>query len=162
MSKTKILSTILIILILIILMKEQVVAQKDNTPVIKPPRININTPVVPVEPILIPKLESNIIYDNLEKATALAKLHQKKIAIIFSADWCQYCNILKKDLTDIAKISNLIFCVLDIEKKEINSKAIQKFKPKSLPSTIVLDGDKELSRKTGYRQKEYLLWLRQY
>lgn len=163
MNKTKTLSIILIILALIICFKKQEgCSQTDNLKVIKPPKVIINDPVVKPETIKIPKLKSNILYDDFNKTISLATLHKKKTVVIFSANWCKYCEILKQDLQDIAKVSDVIFCVLDIEKKDINSDTIQKLKPKSLPTTIILEGSKELSRKTGYRKKEYLLWLKQY
>lgn len=116
-------------------------------------------PIIPIEPS-VPVLKSNIVNDNFDGAVDLAQKYNKKLMIIFGAEWCPYCQELKKDLKNIKQLNQYIICILDIDNKSSNGKAISLLKPKSLPTSIYLDKDlKELSRKTGYKNKDYLSWL---
>ena len=89
MFNKKILYVVLIILLSLIIKRPGgcVDTVKPNRPVDNP------TPVV----VVTPELESNFIYDDLEKSQALAKFHKRKVIIVFGAEWCPYCKKIKQD-----------------------------------------------------------------
>lgn len=110
-----------------------------------------NIPVVP-EPVL----ENNIIHDDIELAKKLSITHNRKLIIIFGADWCPYCHKLKNDLGKY-NTTKYILCIINVDK---NKELAQKYKLKILPTSIVCDNElKETGRKTGYISQEYASWL---
>ena len=113
--------------------------------------------MVPSVPSL-PELQKNIYYDEFDKSKDLAKKYNKKLVLVFGADWCPYCRDLKKDINNITEFSNYIVCFIDTDK---NSQLVKDFRVRGLPTSIMVDStDKELSRKTGYKHSEYQEWLR--
>ena len=88
---------IVLIILLFLIIKQQggcVTPDKPNPPVSVIDKDD-NVPVV------IPKLESNFVYDDLDKAKALASFHKRKVVIVFGAEWCPYCRVLKQDSKSI-------------------------------------------------------------
>lgn len=109
---------------------------------------------------IVPKLESNFVFDDFIKAVNLAKIYNRKIIVIFSAEWCPYCVVLKKDASKIPQFDKYIIVFLDTDNKEANQHTINLYHPKSLPTSIVVDiNTKEISRKIGYKNKDYTKWL---
>ena len=151
--------TVLIILILCISLRRGGCRGEDGgqpplapTPIVVP---EIVPEIVP-EPI-VPKLETNIIYDDYRQSLDLSKIHKRKLIVVFSADWCVYCQDLKKDLKSLKGLDKFIICIIDVDKdKQIPSK----FKIKNLPTSVGLNSEeKELSRLVGYRKNKYEAWI---
>lgn len=126
-----------------------------NEPVSKP----VDNPVVvnPIEPIKPKEKIENFIYDDFEKAIALSDKHHIKILIVFGADWCVYCEELKRDIKPM-NIDKIILCFIDTD-NPVNRKIVARFKPRSLPTSILFYQNKEQQRKIGYSKKEYLKWV---
>jgi hypothetical protein len=101
-----------------------------------------------------------LIYDDYKVAIVLAQKSQMPVLIIFSADWCGYCDKLKSDLVNIKETDQYIICVIDIEKEDYGFK--EKMKIRNLPTSVIIDpsNNDEISRKVGYRPEEYKRWLR--
>lgn len=123
------------------------------------PNINPSPPnVVVPTPAPLP-FNNEILYDKYDKAIELAEKYNRKIVLVFGADWCPYCRDIKKD-TKNNKISNFtkyIVCFIDTD---INSSLTSKFRIKGLPTSIIIDKkENELSRKTGYKNQDYNQWL---
>jgi thiol-disulfide isomerase/thioredoxin len=116
---------------------------------------SINNPVV--TPIEEPKPEivTNIIFEDINKAKELSSKHKRKLLLIFGADWCPYCKVLKKDIS-VLNTNEYIVCVIDTDK---NSKLVDEYRIKGLPTSIAIDNQKELSRKVGYKKDDYQIWL---
>lgn len=145
---------LLVILILAIFLRRGGCSGDDGG---QPPLADTNVVPVVVPDYVVPKTTTNIIYDDYKSSVELSKKQGKKLVLIFSADWCVYCNDLKLNLESIKKIQNFIVCIIDIDKdKETPSK----FKIKNLPTSVVLDSqDKELARFVGYRKNKYEIWI---
>lgn len=145
-------NTQLKIIILLAILFGIVYKQSINTSVIiDAPVVN---PVVKPEPV--PLLETNIVYDNLDSAIKLTQTHNRKLLLVFGADWCPYCKVLKKDISTI-NTSSYIVCIINTDKY---TELVDQFKIKGLPTSIILTADKkEISRKTGYKKEEYNSWL---
>ena len=118
----------------------------------------IPTPEIPI--VIIPnkpELQTNIFYNEFDKCKNLAFSYNKKLIIIFGADWCPYCKDLKKDVKNIKEFSEYIVCFIDTDK---NKDLIKKFRVRGLPTSIIIDSkENELSRKTGYKKPDYEEWL---
>jgi thioredoxin-related protein len=119
---------------------------------------NIPTIIDNIPKIVVPDLKDNIVYDDLNKSIELASKHNRKVLIIFGADWCPYCKTLKKDISTLF-IQKYVVSIIDIDK---NSDIVDEFKIKGLPTSVVIDSNKkELARKIGYKKQEYEDWLKQ-
>lgn len=114
----------------------------------------------PKKPIFVPKkpvLKENIFYDEYDKAKELSVAYNKKLILVFGADWCPYCKDLKRDVKQIKGFSKYIVCFIDTDK---NKEIVQKNKIRSLPTSLILDSKgNELGRKTGYKNADYEKWL---
>lgn len=99
------------------------------------------------------------IYSNdYNDAIVLSKTINHKILLIFSANWCVNCQILKKDLKQNSDLKNIIICTIDID----NSPEITRsFGISKIPASILLDGEQEKSRYIGYKTyRDYLFWIK--
>lgn len=156
MSNRNILYVALIVLMLMIFRQQG--GCDDNSNVIPDPIKPVPEVVIPK--VVVPKLETNFVYDDLDKAIALATVHNRNIVIVFGAEWCPYCVVLKKDASKISQFDNYIVAFLDTDNKEANQQAVNLYRPRSLPTSVVVDvNKKEISRKIGYRNKDYIKWL---
>lgn len=96
--------------------------------------------------------------NNYNDAILLAKTIDHNVLLIFSADWCINCQLLKKDLAQNSDLKNIIICVLDIDN---NPEIATPFKIKKIPSSILLDGEGAKSKYIGYTTyKDYLFWVK--
>jgi thioredoxin-related protein len=81
---------------------------------------------------------------------------------IFSADWCRYCQYLKKYIKDNPSIiqEEDFITVIDVDDyPELK----RKYNVGSLPTTIIFDEDnKELSRKTGFSSNSWSRFIKEY
>lgn len=119
----------------------------------------INNPVINpvVKPEPVPELDNNILFNDIDSATKLASIHNRKALFIFGANWCPYCKTLNKEI-GVLDTNKYIVCIIDTDK---HSDLVDEFKIKGLPTSIILTTNKqELSRKTGYKKEEYSSWLR--
>lgn len=112
--------------------------------------------VIPIVPD-VPELDQYIYYDQYDKVLQLAKAHNKKVVLIFSANWCGHCKSLKKDIELLYHEKKVLVCVIDIDK---DKKLIKPYDVSGLPTSIIVDcQNKEIARKTGYNQNIYEQWL---
>lgn len=93
--------------------------------------------------------------NGFEKFEELVK--EGKYILLFYADWCQYCEMLKPLLIQILeekyseKDLKLVFINID----EFNEIA-EKYNVKSLPTTIFLKSGSEVGRIVGYYTRDEL------
>lgn len=169
MNNKPFLYTVLCVLVFFVILRnggclaEPNVEPKPNNPVVVPeptpePPIVIPPPKpVPPQPKV---LEDNFVYDDYQKAIELGKEFKKKIVVVFGADWCPYCVQLKQDAKGIKELEEYIVCFVDTTKKKENQEIINKFRPRSLPTSIIVDTEgKELSKHIGYKNSNYKSWL---
>jgi thioredoxin-related protein len=124
-----------------------------------PPEQPIINPVVNPDPPEDIILDTNIIYDDIDKAEALSKIHTRNLIIVFGADWCPYCVDLKKDAKTIKEFDKYIVCFINTDK---NKNLSRKFRVRNLPTSVIIDkSGKEKSRKTGYKNKDYVKWIKE-
>lgn len=102
--------------------------------------------------------DSPIYEDNLLDALALSEDSDKEILVIFTADWCKYCNIMKNDLKELDnELKDKIVCFVDVDK---NSYIKQEYRVGSIPDYFILKNKIETNRQKGYFGKnKFIKWL---
>lgn len=126
----------------------------------------VNPVIVPIpepnpnpEPEPTPEPEQILFYDDYNKALKTSIEFNRKLIVVFSADWCPHCVTLKKNINNISFLDRFIVCILDTENKN-NKDLISNFKPRGLPTSIAIDNnEKEIDRKAGFSKSSYESWL---
>lgn len=126
------------------------------------PSLTIDTKPKPSPKVVVPEPKPQpehlaIVYDDIDKAKNIAEHYDKKLVLVFSAEWCPFCKKLKSDLDILANKNSYVICLIDIEK---NKKVVQQYQLKTLPTSIVLDNNKEMQRTSGYNRTSYSNWLK--
>lgn len=97
-----------------------------------------------------------IFNDDYNTSVELSIEDNKPLIVIFSAEWCEYCNKLKGEVLENFLIKDSIICIIDTDK---NKSLTKKFKIKTLPTSIILINGVEQKRKIGYKNsKDYVSW----
>lgn len=92
--------------------------------------------------------DSFYIYDSLEDAVIISQNTKQPILVVFTADWCKFCNVMKKDIhNNMQDFDNYIICYVDTEKRLDLTKEYQ---VKTIPDYFVLKDNIETKRKVGY------------
>lgn len=122
--------------------------------------IDTPTPVEPDPNNTVPKvvLKDNIFFNNYETAKNIANKYNKKLLLIFGADWCPHCKDLKKDIVNIVSGKELIVSIIDIDQQP-NKILVNEYKVMGIPTSIIFDQNIEEARKTGYKRRDYINWL---
>ena len=99
-----------------------------------------------------------IVYDNIDAAKQEAKDTDSKLVIVFGADWCKYCTILKSDLQNkLMEINNTVICIVDYD---TNKDLVDQFKVKTIPDSLIIEDNTVVRRKVGYPGfQAYKKWL---
>jgi len=101
-----------------------------------------------VSPAPAPQISKPVVEDNYEKAIS----HKdKKVLIVFGADWCVYCVKLKTNLAS-KNLKDFVICEVNVDQREDLKKL---YKVKSLPTVLILKNKKELSRMEGYDKNKF-------
>jgi len=78
-----------------------------------------------------------------------------KVLVVFGAEWCHYCVSLKEYLKT-SDPEGCVICIVDIDsRKDLKSM----HSVRTLPTSILFEGGKEVSRKVGFSKAEYGAWL---
>lgn len=92
--------------------------------------------------------EPPIFSNSLEDAVALSESSNKDILVLFSADWCGFCDKAKADINkNTDQLSNLIIVYVDIDKRE-DLKV--EYSVGGIPDYMLLKKMVEAKRKVGY------------
>lgn len=99
-----------------------------------------------------------VVVNDLLDAIALSDESEKDVLVIFTADWCKYCGIMKNDLKELSKeLDNKIICYVDIDKDQDLKK---EYSVDLIPDYFILRKRIEINRKKGYRNKQqFIQWL---
>ena len=102
-----------------------------------------------------------VFMNNYESAKRVSNDLDMDVLLVFSADWCKYCKMLKRDLSaSISKdeLQNLIICTIDVDK---NTNLKRSYSVSSIPDSVFLSKNKIKSRRKGYNDLGgYLRWLK--
>ena len=99
-----------------------------------------------------------IFLNNPNDAFALAEDLKIDIFLLFTADWCASCNILKNDIhSNLDSFENIIFCYVDYDKYKDMAK---QYDVKILPDYRIYRNKVEIKKKIGYKSKNELFeWI---
>lgn len=99
-----------------------------------------------------------IFVDSPEDAFVLATDTKKDLLIIFGADWCVYCNILKNDIhTNLNIVEDKIICFVNFD---LRKDMVKEYKVRTIPDYMLYRDNIEIKRKVGYKNKNKLQeWL---
>lgn len=104
-------------------------------------------------------LAEGFILDSLPEAQKLAEKTKQPVLVIFGADYCVYCEKLKKDilLGNVPESKPYIICYIDIEKEKELKK---NYGVSTIPDSRVIVKNAQRSKKVGYLNKPYREWLK--
>lgn len=104
----------------------------------------------------------NSIYieNSLEDAVILSQQTGQPVFVIFTADWCKYCAIMKQDMDkNLSDFDSYIICYVNMDKRVDLTKEYQ---VKTIPDYFILQKNIETKRKVGYSTYSNLTrWLNQ-
>ena len=81
-----------------------------------------------------------VLIDNVQVAEKYAVENNKKLALVFIADWCSYCKPLQKDImNNLEEIQDQgwIVCFVDYDS---NRDLVSKYKIEAVPTTVLIKG----------------------
>jgi len=106
------------------------------------------SPPVQVEP----KSEKSRFTEDYEEAM---REKDRKVILVFGADWCPHCVVLKKHLKEM-NLDGYLVCTLDVDE---NRDVKRKHGARMLPTSIIMEDGKEVSRHVGFDKKFYDAWV---
>ena len=92
--------------------------------------------------------EPPVYMSSLVDSVALSETSHKEILVVFTADWCKYCSIMKQDISKTPKVvEDKIVCYVDYD---TNTDLVKEYKVKLIPDYFILKNRMEIRRKVGY------------
>jgi protein disulfide-isomerase len=97
------------------------------------------------------------VYDMVD-ALALSENTNKQILVVFTADWCKQCQIMKKDIEDNQNmVSDTIVCYLNID---FNQDLAKEYNIKFIPDYCILRKKIQIRRQSGYTTRaKFIKWF---
>lgn len=83
------------------------------------------------------------------------KEKDRKVILVFGADWCPHCVLLKEHLKEM-NLDGYLVCVVDADR---NREAKRAHSVRILPTSIILEKGEEVSRERGFDKKSYDAWV---
>jgi thioredoxin-related protein len=86
-----------------------------------------------------------VLIDNVQVAEKYAVENDKRLALVFIADWCSYCKPLQKDImNNLEEIQDQgwIVCFVDYDS---NKDLVRKYNIQAVPTTILINGSSRKS-----------------
>ena len=78
-----------------------------------------------------------------------------KVLFVFGAEWCHYCVSLKEYLKTSAP-EGCFVCFVDIDQHKYLKSM---YSVRTLPTSVIVERGKEVSRKVGFSKEDYGAWL---
>lgn len=100
------------------------------------------------------------IIKDYDEAIELGKKTGKNVLLVFSLEHCVYCDLLKKDMSNMQHINDYVVCVIDSRE---NKRLTGKMQIKKWPTSVVVgtESQGESDRLIGYSGKtNYDVWLK--
>jgi thioredoxin-related protein len=100
-----------------------------------------------------------LIINSIDVAKQISTETNKPLLVIFGADYCVYCDIVKNDILNkklSPNIDKYIICYVDIQKDKMSK---EKYNISVIPDSIIIENNKTKSRQRGYNIEKYKKWL---
>lgn len=80
---------------------------------------------------------------------------ERKVIVVFGAEWCPHCVLLKDHLKEM-NLEGYLVCLVDVDQhKDIQKKHAVKL----LPTSILIEKGKETSREKGFDKAKFDAWV---
>lgn len=101
---------------------------------------------------------SPVFVEQFMDAIVESEATQKDILLIFTAEWCKNCKIMKKDINNnIFQFHNIVISYVDIDEHRDLAK---QFDVKAIPDYRIIRNTKEIKRHIGYKNfNTFLKWF---
>lgn len=75
----------------------------------------------------------------------------KKTLLIFSANWCHYCKVAKKDINNNRNLAEIIknYDIIELD-YDVDKEVVDGYNIKTVPTFVIMHQGKETGRKVGY------------
>jgi thioredoxin-like negative regulator of GroEL len=83
------------------------------------------------------------------------KESDRRVMLVFSADWCGHCVSLKEHLKSM-DLGDCLVCIVDADQ---NRAIKRRHSVRSLPTSIIIKEGKEISRNKGFDVNNYDAWF---
>lgn len=105
-------------------------------------------------------IADDIYIDDISVAEQEAKETDKKLLLIFGADWCKYCVVLKNDLDKQLDTVTEYYVVCHVD-YDTNKELVRKYRVNGgIPYSVVINKDGSIKTKLGYSGfSGYRTWL---
>lgn len=80
---------------------------------------------------------------------------ERKVILVFGAEWCPHCVLLKEHLKEM-NLDGYLVCLVDVDS---NREAKKAHSVRVLPTSIILKDGEEVSREKGFDKKKYDSWV---
>lgn len=80
---------------------------------------------------------------------------ERKVIVVFGAEWCPHCALLKDHLK-VMNLDGYLVCLVDVDKQK---DAQRKHGVRVLPTSIMFEGGKEISRQKGFDKDKLEDWV---
>lgn len=103
--------------------------------------------------------DHTVYVENLLDAIAESENTNKDVLVIFTADWCGACKVMKKDIQRHPEVvENYVVCLIDYD---TNQDLVKEYKVKTIPDYFVLKNKQEIKRRKGYGNiTKFKEWLK--
>jgi hypothetical protein len=104
--------------------------------------------------------EEAIFINEPSRAFQFAQDQKRDVLVIFTADWCKYCQIMHDDMKkNLGDVDNLVVCYVDFD---AYPELVEEHKVKTIPDYMYYDHKKtQKARKLGYTGwPSFKEWLR--
>jgi thioredoxin-related protein len=101
----------------------------------------------------------SFILSNLDEAKKISQISGQPILVVFGADYCDFCNKLKKDILNFElspAVDKYIICYLDVQKDKSLKKT---YNIGAIPDSRILINNIEKSTNKGYSKNSYIKWI---
>ena len=103
--------------------------------------------------------DDKFIVGSLEQAQQLSEETKKPLLLIFGAEYCIYCEKLKRAILarDLPETDPYIICYIDTEKQPEYK---LKYGVSAIPDSRIIVGNKEKSKLIGFNSRQYKGWAK--
>jgi thioredoxin 1 len=84
--------------------------------------------------------------------------NDEKILLVFSTNWCKYCQNAKNDMKNSSELSSLVknYTIIDVN-TDVDKEIAKGHNVTTIPAFIIYQNGKEVKRQVGYKNSQQLI-----